>query len=417
MALWRKLPPSMEPLELTSLNLLAVGVFWAIVCYRWLRHPRRPLPTVTQVQWNKADELPLVSVIVPARNEAHHISCCVQSLLAQDYPRFEVIVVDDCSDDGTSAIVSRLAERDKRLRLVQGALLPEGWMGKAHAVYQGYRQAAGEWLLFTDADTEHAPCLLSGVMSLVLESRAAFATVIPQQLHPTFGVYLTNLGVFTYLFMMVIDPRGFSNPRSRQSLVNGQYLLFSREAYEAIGTHEAVRLYSSTDVSLGYLAKLDGWVPILIDGHEGMRTTMYRSFCEAFLNWSRSLVNGSWTALGPVLGTVALLLTTIGLCLFWINPWIDLASSLLTLDSTGILVSSLQVMAGITMLRIVSGHWVTAIKNGLLAPFSFVLFLAMAVSGLARASIRRGTVWKGRVVRTRHRLPPWKPKPARTANR
>ena len=66
MALWRKLPPSMEPLELTSLNLLAVGVFWAIVCYRWLRHPRRPLPTVTQVQWNKADELPLVSVIVPA---------------------------------------------------------------------------------------------------------------------------------------------------------------------------------------------------------------------------------------------------------------------------------------------------------------------------------------------------------------
>ena len=416
----------MESFDLTSMDLLAVGVFWAIACSRWLMWVRRSPPKATQVRRNPADEFPLVSIIVPARNEAHHIACCVQSLLAQDYPRFEVIVVDDCSDDGTSAIVSRLAERDKRLRLVQGAPLPEGWMGKAHAVYQGYRQAGGEWLLFTDADTEHAPCLLSGVMSLVLESRAAFATVIPQQLHPTFGVYLTNLAVFTYLFMMIIDPRGFANPRSRQSLVNGQYLLFSREAYEAIGTHEAVRHYSSTDVSLGYLAKLDGWVPILIDGREGMRTTMYRSFREAFSNWSRSLVNGSWTALGPVLGTMALLLTTIGMYLFWINPWIGLASSLLALKSTGILVSSLQVLAGITVLRIASEHWMTAtksgywmiaIKNGLLAPFSFVLFLAMAVSGLARASIRRGTVWKGRVVRTRHRLPPWKPNPPRTANR
>ena len=416
MALWRKLPPSMEPLELTSLDLLTVGIFWAIVCYRWLRYPRRLLPKVPRVQWDKVDELPLVSVIVPARNEAHHIACCVQSLLAQDYPRFEVIVVDDCSDDGTSTIVSRLAEGDKKLRLVQGAPLPEGWMGKAHAAYQGYRRAAGEWLLFTDADTVHAPCLLSGVMSLVLESRASFATVIARQLHPTFGVYLTNLAVFTYLFMMVITPGGFSKTRSRQSLVNGQYLLFSREAYEAIGTHEAVRHYSSTDVSLGYLAKLDGWIPILIDGREGIRTTMYRSLREAFSNWSRSLVNGNWTALGPVLGTVTLLLTTIGMCLFWISPWIGLANSLFTFDSTGTLVSSLQVLAGITILRIVNGHWVTAIKDGLLAPFSFVLFLVMAVSGLARASIRRGTVWKGRVVQTRHRLPSWKPKPARTAN-
>ncbi len=407
----------MESFDLTFLDLLAVGVFWAIVCYRWSRQPRRPLPTVTQVQQGKADGLPLVSVIVPARNEAHHIARCVQSLLAQDYPRFEVIVVDDCSDDGTSAIVSRLAERDKKLRLVQGNPLPEGWMGKAHAAYQGYRRAAGEWLLFTDADTEHTPCLLSGVMSLVLESRAAFATVISQQLHPTFGAYLTNLAVFTYIFTMVIDPRGFSNPRSRRSLVNGQYLLFSREAYEAIGTHEAVRHYSSTDVSLGYLAKLDGWIPILIDGSERMRTTMYGSFREAFSNWSRSLVNGNWTALGPVLGTVALLLTTIGLGLFWINPWICLASNLIALKSTGILVSSLQVLAGITMLRIVNGHWGTAIRNGLLAPFSFTLFFAMVVSGLARAGILRGTVWKGRVVRTRHRLPPWKPKPPRTANR
>ena len=380
----------------------------------WLR---RFLPTPTENQSNKVNETPLVSIILPARNEAHQIARCVKSLLEQDYPRFEVIVVDDCSDDGTPAIVLRLAEGDKRLRLVQGVPLPEGWMGKAHAAYQGFRRATGQWLLFTDADTEHAPCLLSGVMSLVLERRASFATVMARQVNPTFGVYFTNLAVFIYIFMMFVGSRGFSNPKSRQSLVNGQYLLFWRGAYEAIGTHEAVRHYSSTDVSLGYLAKLDGWNPILIDGSEGMRTTMYRNFREAFSGWSRSLVNGNWTALGPVLGTVALILTATGMCLLWINPWIGLARSLLTPEGTGVLVSGLQILPGIAILRMVGGNWVKAIRDSLLAPFSFVLFFGIAVSGLARASIRRGTLWKGRVVRTRHRLPRWKPKPARTTNR
>ena len=407
----------MVSLELTAQNLLITGVFWAIVLYRWLRRSPLPLPKGDQVRRDREGDSPLVSVIVPARNEAHCISCCLRSLLAQDYPRFEVIVVDDCSEDGTSAIVSRLAKGDEKLRLVQGAPVPEDWMGKAHAAYQGYRLAAGEWLLFTDADTDHSPGLLSRVMSLVLESRAAFATVLPQQLHPTFGVYFTNLAVFTFLFMMVIDPRGFSNPTSRHSLVNGQYLLVSREAYEAIGTHKAVRHYSSTDASLGYLAKLDGWIPILIDGCENMRTTMYRNFHEAFANWSRSLVNGTWTAMGPIVGTVVLLLTTIGMCLFWINPWIGLASSLIALERTGTLVSSLQVLAGITILRMDSGHWVTAFRNGLLAPFSFALFFGMVVSGLAQAIAHGGTVWKGRIVRTRQRLPPWKPKSTRTTNR
>ena len=407
----------MNLLDLTYRDLIAVGIFWAIVCFGWLRRSRQDLPRVAESQRDRADGLPMVSVIVPARNEAHNIARCVQSVLAQDYPRFEVIVVDDCSEDGTSANVSRLAEKDKRLRLIRGVPLPEGWMGKAHAVHQGYRVAAGEWLLFTDADTEHEPFLLSGVMSLVLESRSDFATVISRQMHPTFGARLTNLAVFTYLFTMVIDVRRFTNPTSRNSLVNGQFLLFSREAYEATGTHEAVRHFSSTDASLGYLAKLDGWIPIMIDGREGLRTTMYRSFREAFSNWSRSLVNGNWTALGPILGTVSLLLTTIGLSLFWIYPWFGLANSLSRLDNIGILVSSLQVLAGITIFRFLSGRWLKAIENGLLAPFSFALFFAMAASGLARAGIRRGTVWKGRVVRTRRKLPPWKPGPPRAAKR
>ncbi len=404
----------MDSLEVTALDLLILCVFWAVPCHRWLMWLGRPILAPTPGHRSKTDETPLVSIILPARNEAHQIGRCLQSLLRQDYPRFEVIVVDDCSDDDTSAIVSQSAEGDRDLTLVQGVPLPEGWMGKAHAAYQGYRRAAGQWLLFTDADTEHDPCLLSGVMSHVLESRASFATVMTRQIHPTFGVYLVNLAVLTYIYMICLDPRGFSNPRSRQSLVNGQYLLFSREAYEAIGTHKAVRHYSSTDVSLGYLAKLDGWCPVLIDGRQEIQTTMYRGFPEAFSGWSRSLVNGNWTAFGPVLGTVALMVTAVGMCLFWISPWIGLAGNLIDLQGKGVLLKGLHILAGITLLKVGSGHWGKAMRDGLLAPFAFTLFLSIAASGLLTACIRGGTVWKERLVRTRHRLPPWKPRPVRT---
>lgn len=389
---------------------VSILVFWLIVVHRWHRQCAVPLPAVPRVDPSQLENPPLVSIIVPARNEAGQIATCVRSLLAQDYPRFEVIAVDDCSEDETGKILDRLAEADRRLTVVHGRALPEGWMGKAHAIYQGYRIAKGDWLLFTDADTEHAPFLLSGVMALILDSPASFATVLGRQRSTSIGVYLANLAVFTYIFM-VSDRRGFRDPKSRQSLVNGQYLIFSREAYEAVGMHEAVRQYSSTDVSLGYLAKLNGWVPLMIDGRDGLRTTMYQTLADAFHSWSRSLVNGIWTALGPGLGSAALVVLTAGLCLFWVAPWFLLVHSVLRGDSADLLVGSLQVLAGLAVLRLKSGRWLSALRDAIPMPLSFMLFTAMAVVGLARAWYRRGTVWKGRVVRTGQRLPPWNPKP------
>ena len=210
------------------------------------------MPTVEPDQAAQFTNPPLISIIVPARNEAPHIATCVRSLLAQDYPNVEIIVVDDGSTDETGTLVGELAKGNSKLTMIRGVPLPEGWMGKAHACYQGYAQAKGKWLLFTDADTEHASFLLSGVMAVVSQRGASVATVIGQQRHPTFPVYLVNLAVFTYIDL-VVEFKKMMDPRSPQSLVNGQYLVLSREAYETIGTHAAVRSFSSTDVSLGYL--------------------------------------------------------------------------------------------------------------------------------------------------------------------
>ncbi len=400
---------------MTTSETLSVAVFWLIVLYRWSRQPSRPLPSVAQPPRSHLDNPPLVSIIVPARNEARHIESCIRSLLAQDYPHFEIIAVDDCSEDETGSILARLADTDRRLTVIRGKPVPEGWMGKAHAIDQGYQRARGDWLLFTDADTEHAPYVLSAVMEHVQDNRASFATVIGDQRHPTFGAYLANVAVFTYIFLF-IDLKSWSNPRSRQSLVNGQYLLFSREAYEGIGTHAAVRQYSSTDVTLGYLAKLDGWMPLLIDGRGALQTTMYLDFADAFRGWSRSLVNGAWTALGPFLGSLALLVVTALLLLFWVGPWIGLVESLARTNGAGLLVSGLQILAGLTVLRIVRGRWLPAIGDAFVMPCSMAVFGAMTGVGLARAWRRGGTVWKGRVVRTTQRLPPWRPREPRSTS-
>jgi chlorobactene glucosyltransferase len=278
--------------------LLHVLPFWFVAWYCWFRQRGVVVPSVDASLAPPLLEPPLVSVIVPARNEAPHVVTCLRSLLAQDYPNLEIIVVDDGSSNETGTLVEELAKEASTLTLIQGAPLPEGWMGKAHACSQGYARANGSWLLFTDADTEHASFLLSGVMAVVRQRGASVATVIGQQRHPTGAGYLVNLAVFTCMDL-VLNLKKLMDPRSPQSLVNGQYLLFFRDAYETIGTHAAVRSFSSTDMSLGYLAKLQGWVPLFLNGQTALWTTMYRTFPEAFGGWTRSVVNGSWTGPRP----------------------------------------------------------------------------------------------------------------------
>jgi chlorobactene glucosyltransferase len=397
---------------LSLTDLIAVAVFWAIVLHRWRRQGASPLPRVLRSARGSLTVAPMVSIILPARNEGDHIECCVRSLLAQDYPNFEVIAVNDRSEDDTGPILERLAEADRRLTVVHSAPLLAGWMGKAHAIVQGYRVARGDWLLFTDADTEHAPWLLAGVMARLLDSPAAFATVSARQRHPSLGVYLANLAVFTYIFL-VTDRRGFRDPRSRQSLVSGAYVLFAREAYEAVGTHAAVRLYSSTDVSLGYLAKLQGWLPLLLDGRDSLETTMYRNLAEAFQGWSRSLVNGVWSAFGRGLGSAALLAALAVMWFLWVTPWLSLLQGVTAGDGAAFAVGSLEVLAGLMILRLHSGRWPAAVRNTCAMPVACLLFIVMAGAGLVGAWRRGGTVWKGRVVRTVQRLPPWQPQPPR----
>jgi hypothetical protein len=165
-------------------------------------------------------------------------------------------------------------------------------------------------------------------------------------------------------------------------------------------------------VFLGYLVKLQGWMPLLIDARDSFVTTMYDTLAEAFHGWSRSLVNGIWTTLGRGRGSIALLVVwpVWGFC--GSAPGIVSCAGT-ALDRALLVIGILQILAGLAILCLRSGRWLPALGDTLAMPMACVLFLAIWGMGLVRAWRRGGTVWKGQEVRTVQRLPPWQLYPPR----
>jgi chlorobactene glucosyltransferase len=241
------------------------------------------------------DALPFLSIVVPARNEERQIEVCVRSLLDQQYPRFEVIVVDDRSTDRTSEILERLRTADGRLRVVHGGPLPEGWIGKPWALHQGMRATSGDWLLFTDADTEHEPLACASAVRYAVDNGLGFLSLLPTQRFETLS---ERVLLPTILFMILFgigsldainDPK-----RIDVAIFNGQYLLCERRALEAIGGHERVRASMAEDYDLARIIKRDGRFRSMLAGaSELVYTRMYRSFREIWDGFSKNLYVGA----------------------------------------------------------------------------------------------------------------------------
>lgn len=240
------------------------------------------------------EDLPFLSIIVPARNEERQIETCVRSLLGQRYPDFEVIVVDDRSTDATAEILERLASKNSRLRVVHGEPLPGGWVGKPWALAQGAHAARGSWLLFTDADTEHHPAACASSMRYALAKDAKFLSLLPTQ---RFESASERIFLPTILWMIAFgigsldainDPR-----RTDTAIFNGQYVLCERSAFEAIGGHERVRGSIAEDYDLARIVKRDGrFRSMLVGACDLVHTRMYRSFREIWDGFSKNLYLG-----------------------------------------------------------------------------------------------------------------------------
>ncbi|HXF86188.1 MAG TPA: glycosyltransferase [Anaerolineales bacterium] len=240
-------------------------------------------------QYPQAKTFPRVSILVPARNEADNIEPCVRSLLAQDYPDFEVIVLDDHSTDDTRAILTRLARTSERLRVMDGKPLPSGWLGKHWACHQLAQVASGDLLLFTDADTRHAPTMLRDSVSALMAEQADLVTAFPREETITWGekliIPVMGFGVFAFLPVMLARHLKWAS----LSVSIGQFMLFRRSAFDAIGGFESVREHVLDDVMLGRRIIQQGFVWRLMDGTRHVSCRMYRGFWEAVEGFTKNI--------------------------------------------------------------------------------------------------------------------------------
>lgn len=267
------------------------ALFFALLTYRYVtRRPRL-------ADWPPQAGGALVSVIVPARNEADNIAACVRSILATAYRPLEVIVVDDRSTDDTAAIVERLAE----VRLVRGAELPPGWFGKQWALVQGYRVARGTLLLFVDADTRQHPELIARAVGVLTTERVALVSVISRQEMVTFWERLIQPHVFVALAARVGDLRRINRTRVEwDAIANGQFILTTRAAYETVGTHEAVKQSVVDDMALAQAYVRHHLDIFLTHGEQYMVTRMYTSLVGITEGWTKNLATGVPLALPPI---------------------------------------------------------------------------------------------------------------------
>jgi chlorobactene glucosyltransferase len=233
-----------------------------------------------------------VSVIIPARNEARSIETVIDSVLASVYPRFEVLVVDDRSTDETAALVERRCALDPRLRLVRGQDLPHGWYGKPWACWQGYQAATGEVLVFTDADTRHEPELLGRAVGALERTGAGLVTVAPRQRCVTFWERLVMPQVWLLLGLRFHPDTVNHAEHARDVIANGQFVMISREAYLAVGTHEAVRAEVAEDLALAQQVWKAGRTVHFTFAEDYMETRMYTGLRDLVEGWSKNIYLG-----------------------------------------------------------------------------------------------------------------------------
>ncbi len=281
----------------------------------------RPRPRLRR--WKPLTErgAPPVSIVVPARNEEANLERCLRSLLASRYPDFEIVVVDDRSTDRTRAIAEKLAATDHRVIVLDGQSLPEGWYGKPWACWQGYLDAKGDVLLFTDADTEHGPDLLGRAVAALESERADMVTVMPLQEMRGFWERVAQPFFFISIGLRYGTPeRQNRNRDPRHAIANGQFILTTRDAYEWVGGHRKVRNTVVEDLQLAVEYARAARKMFFVMADEDMATRMYRSLGGIVEGWSKNFFMGVMATFPsrPLATLVAL--GSLSLPLFFLAP-------------------------------------------------------------------------------------------------
>jgi chlorobactene glucosyltransferase len=355
----------------------------------WSVPPPPPLP----------DDLPLISVMIPARNEARNIRQCVQTVLDQNYPRVEVIVLDDRSTDATSTILAEIQASAPNLKIIAGKPLPDGWAGKPHALHQAFAHAQGEYLCFIDADTFLAPDCLAAVWHTAKTHDAGLFSMLTDQTLDTFWERTILPIVFTAM-SVAFQPRRINDPDTPDAIANGQFLFFSRQTYDAIGGHESVADSVVEDLALARHVKGSGARLLVADGRPWASTRMYTSLPEIWEGWTKNIYLGLQGKTGLLLFGMFGTLLSVVLMLGWLPTvivWWVIGGGTWAVAAVAQAVFALGYMLTVRM-QAARGMGLPA-WYGLTTPLGTIMLCGMVWNSTLRALTGRGVTWKGRVYR------------------
>ena len=234
-----------------------------------------------------AEQLPFISVVIPARNEETKIARCLESLATQDYPNYEIVIIDDRSTDKTSEIIQEIASRHPHIKFIKGRETPTGWIGKCNALVQAYPHAKGDWIVFSDADTCHEPHSLRYAVDYAIINKVDMISFMPLQELRTFWEQVVSpvmLGSF-----LAGDPlNSVNDPNHVRAYAYGQYILISRNAYETVGTHRAVHDQILDDIMLAQRVKGSGFHIMAVDGCHLYKVRMYQDLESLWFGWTKN---------------------------------------------------------------------------------------------------------------------------------
>ncbi len=342
------------------------------------------------------DDAPFVSVIIPARDERRNIERCVRSVLASTYPYFEVIVVDDHSTDGTGELARAIATDDPRVRVIDAPRLPGDWFGKQWACSTGAHVATGSLLLFTDADTAHAPDLLPrSVNALRVRTAEMFSVAGHQELHSFWERVVQPMvfGLLSLRYGGMEDVSATRNPS--HAIANGQFILVQRDAYEAMGGHERVKHTVAEDLMLAQEWVRAGRRLVLMLGLKQLSTHMYASLSEIIAGWRKNIyAGGRMASIGGRVGRALYPAFLIGTPLLGLVPVVALLlAGFGILSAPWLIWSATIVVVGLLFWGAIYHFMSEARAYALLYPIGLAVLLYIATS----------SVWRGEQVQWKQR--------------
>jgi len=333
---------------------------------------------------------PPVSVCVPARNEERDLGACLASLLRQDYPDFEVIVVDDQSTDGTAEVISSFAAGEKRLLALSGEALPEGWVGKTYALHRAFQKARGEYLLFTDADLVFEPGALRTAVYYARNRNLDLMTWMPATRFGSFWERVVQPVVFGFIAALTRFKK-VNSAEHGSAMGFGAFLFFRRAAYEAIDGHRGVKGEILEDVCLARRIKKAGLRLWVADAKPMFSLRMYHSLGEIWAGWRKNV----FIALRK--SVMRTLLHVVGVAGFVVSPYVLAALSLA--GNAPLFVAGLS-LAGLGLVLAAGFGLCDELRLGrrysFLFPLGALVFCGILLNSMA--GILRGgqTRWRGR---------------------